>query len=139
MRSNGLPRAAAALAALAVLAAVMFTVVVALLVEVGLARWAASPTAVGATVAATLALADTHTPLGNRTVGLRELPREKLGVDVALTALVGGVVAFAGAYALLQGDSGDGLARLVVLSAAVVAGYVTFVARNLAVYRGETR
>ena len=140
MSRSGLPRAAAALVALAVLAAVVFTVLVTALVEVGVPRWAASPAAVGSTVAATLAAADAFTPLGNnnRTAALRELPRTKLGGDLALAAVVGGAIGLVGAYALLAGD-GSGLARAVVLSTAIVAGYATFVGRNLAVYRGGVR
>lgn len=140
MRRNGLPRAAAALVALAVLSAVTFTVLVTALVSVGVPRWAASPTAVGATVAATLAAADAYTPLGNtnRTAALRELPREKLGADLALAAAVGGAIGLGGAYVLLE-EGGSGLARAVVLSTAIVAGYATFIGRNLAVYRGGTR
>ena len=140
MRSNGLLRAAVALVALLVLAAVMFTALFTLLLRVGVPQWAASPTAVGSTVAAMLSAADAFTPLGNadRTAALRELPREKLGGDVALAAVVGGALGLAGAYVLLSGN-GSGLARIVVLSTAVVSGYATFVSRNLAVYRGEAR
>ncbi|WP_232686410.1 hypothetical protein [Halobacterium zhouii] len=140
MRRNGLAGATVALVVLAVLAAVMFVALSVLLSLVGLPQWVVSPVAIGATVTAALAVADVYTPLGDtaRTTGLRDLPRAKLGGDVALAAVVGGVVGFLGAYVLLSGD-GSGLARLVVLSVAVVAGYATFVSRNLAVYRGQAR
>lgn len=135
---DGLGRAAASLVATVVLAAAVFAALLTLLVRVGVPRWAASPAAIGAVVASTLAAADVFTPLGNnsRTAALRALPREKVGVDVALAALVGGVLGFVGAYALLSGG-GSGIAELVVISTAVIAGYATFVGRNLAVYRGE--
>lgn len=139
MSRNGMSRALGAMVALAVVAAVSFVVLVTAFDAVGVPEWAASPVAVGSIVPAVLALADAYTPLGNRMPELRDLPRAEFAGGVALAAVVGAVVAFGGAYVLLRGESGDGLARLVVLSAAVVAGYVTFVARNLAVYRGRTR
>jgi hypothetical protein len=136
MQPLRLARAVAALLGLAVLAAALFQAVLAVLAELGVPSWAASPTAVGAVLPPVLALADAYTPLGShsRTVALRERAAARLAADALLAAVVGGVVGYAGSQLLLSA-SADSLAELVVVSSASLSGYAAFVARNLDAYR----
>ncbi len=138
MQPLQLARAVAALLGLAVLAAVLFQAVLAALAELGVPSWAASPTAVGAVLPPVLALADAYTPRGSpdRTAALRERPAPRLAADALLAAAVGGVVGYAGSQLLLSADASS-LAELVVVSGASLAGYATFVARNLEAYGGR--
>ncbi|WP_336036261.1 hypothetical protein [Halobacterium yunchengense] len=137
MNFREVARNAALLVALAAAAAVAFLAVQSALVAAGAPEAAAYPAAVGAVLPPVLAFADAFTPFGNseRTAALGSLPRERLAADGALAAAVGGVVGGVGGALFLAGDA-TSLAELGVLSAAVVAGYVTFVARNLEVYGG---
>ena len=138
MQPLQLARAVAALLGLAVLAAVLFQAVLAVLAELGVPSWAASPTAVGAVLPPVLALADAYTPLGthDRTAALRERPAPRLAADALLAAAVGGVVGYAGSQLFLSADASS-LSELVVVSGASLAGYATFVARNLKAYGGR--
>jgi hypothetical protein len=140
MQLTQLARSLAALAGVAVAAAALFLGVQLALVAAGVAEWAAYPTAVGVVLPPVLAFADAYTPFGNteRTAALRDRPVGKLVADGALAAAVGGVVGYGGSVLLLSGDA-SGLLELVVVSAAVVAGYATFIGRNLDVYSdGQT-
>jgi len=86
-------------------------------------------------VSAALAAADVYTPLGNnsRTAMLREKSPRALGVDFAAASAVG-FVAGAVAGMLLLSPGTAGWTRMGVVVAAVLLGYGTFVARNVAVY-----
>ncbi|MCD2202700.1 hypothetical protein [Halobacterium sp. KA-6] len=138
MQPLQLARAVAALLGLAVLAAALFQGVLAALAEFGVPSWVASPTAVGAVLPPMLALADAYTPLGShgRTAALRERPAIGLAADALLAAAVGGVVGYAGSQLLLSATAGR-LVELVVVAGASLAGYATFVARNLDAYRSR--
>ncbi|WP_232702890.1 hypothetical protein [Halobacterium wangiae] len=135
MQLRRLGRAAVALVGLAFVAAVLFSVLLAALEAVGLARSTASPAALGGVVSAALAAADVYTPLGNnsRTATLREKPRGALAADFAAASAVGFATgAVAGAVLLSPGTAE--WTRMGVVAAAVLLGYGTFVARNVAVY-----
>ncbi|MCG1004058.1 MULTISPECIES: hypothetical protein [Halobacterium] len=138
MQPLQLARAVGALLGLAVLGAVLFQAALAALAGAGVPSRAASPTAVGAVLPVLLALADAYTPLGShgRTAALRERPATGLAADALLAAAVGGVVGYAGSNLFLSA-SASSLAELVVVSAASLSGYVTFVARNLDAYGGR--
>jgi len=135
MQLRRLGPAAVALVALAAVAAVVYTALLTALDAVGVPRSAASPAALGAVVSVALAAADVYTPLGNnqRTEQLREKPADALGVDFAVTSTVGFVVGGGAGVLLLSPDAAE-LRRMTVVAAAVLVGYGTFVARNLAVY-----
>ncbi|NIB99864.1 hypothetical protein [Halobacterium sp. R2-5] len=135
MELKRLARATAALLGLAVLAAALFQGVLAALAAAGVPYWVAFPTAVGAVLPPVLALADAYTPLSNhdRTAALRERSTAGLAADAVLAAAVGALVGFAGSYVLLSPDASS-LRELVVVSAASLAGYATFVARNFGAY-----
>jgi len=135
MKVKRLGRAAASLLGLAVLAAALFQAVLAALAAAGVPSWAASPTAVGAVLPPVLALADAYTALSDRerTTALRERSHPRLAADAVLAAAVGGAVGFAGSSLLLSAGASR-LRELVVVSAASLAGYVSFVARNFDAY-----
>lgn len=135
MQLTRLLRGVAALAALAALAAALFLAVQTALFAVGVAETAAYPTAVGAVLPPVLAVADAYTPFGNtqRTAELRSLPARTLVADGVLAAAVGAVAGYVGGSLFLSG-SATGFAELVVVTTSVVAGYVTFIARNIDVY-----
>lgn len=135
MQLTRLLRGVAALGALAALAAGLFLAVQTALLEVGVAETTAYPTAVGAVLPPTLAIADAYTPFGNtqRTAELRSVPVQKLVADGVLAAAVGAVAGYVGGALFLSGGA-TSLAELVVVTTSVVAGYVTFIARNIDVY-----
>jgi hypothetical protein len=135
MRLTRFARSAGSLLALAGLAGTLFWASRALLVALGTAEWVASATGVGAALPPVLAVSDAYTPLGNssRTAELRELPVGAFLADAALAGAVGGAVGYAGGRLFLSADASS-LSQLVVVSTAVVAGYATFVGRNLEVY-----
>jgi len=135
MQLRRLARAAVALVGLALVAAVVFSALVAALEAVGVPRSTASPAALGGVVSAALAAADVYTPLGNnsRTAMLREKSPRAFGVDFAAASAVG-FVAGAVAGMLLLSPGTAGWTRMGVVVAAVLLGYGTFVARNVAVY-----
>ncbi|MFB6269125.1 MAG: hypothetical protein ABEH83_04220 [Halobacterium sp.] len=135
MHVTRLARGVAALGALAALAAVLFFAVQSALLAAGVPESTAYPTAVGAVLPPVLAVADAYTPFGNteRTDALRSVPAAKLAVDGVLAAAVGAVGGYVGGTLFLS-SSATSLAELVVVTTAVVAGYVTFIARNIDVY-----
>lgn len=139
MQLRELARTLAALVGLAVAAAVLFLGVQAALETTGVAAWVAYPTAVGVVLPPVLAFADVYTPFGNteRTAALQDRRRLRLLADAAFAAAVGGVTGYVGGVLLLSADA-TSLRELVVLSIAVVLGYVTFIGRNIDVYGAES-
>jgi hypothetical protein len=135
MQLTRLARGVAALGVLAAGAAVLFLSVQTLLLEAGVSETTAYPTAVGAVLPPVLAVADGYTPFGNteRTNALRSVSTAKLVADGALAAGVGAVSGYVGGALFLSGTT-TSLAELVVVGTSVVAGYVTFIARNVDVY-----
>lgn len=135
MQVTGLARNLGALAVLAVGAVALFLAIRAALVAVGVADMTAYATAVGAVLPPVLAVADAYTPFGNsqRTAALRQVPTAELAVDGALAAAVGAGLGFVGGRLFLAGGA-TSLLELVVVTTAVVVGYVTFIARNIEVY-----
>lgn len=135
MHVTRLARGVAALGVLAAGAAAIFLAVQAALVAAGAAETTAYPTAIGAVLPPVLAAADAYSPFGNtqRTAQLRAVSTAKLAADAALAAAVGAFSGFVGGTLFLAGGA-TSLAELVVVGTSVVAGYVTFIARNIEVY-----
>lgn len=132
MDTSRLLRSTVALVAVGLLAGVLGMVLILFLDAIGLRQQSAYVIGASAAVAVTLTIADTYTPIGSGpSQQLADQPREKLGVDFALTgfvaAAVGALIALGGFAGIAGGIVGIGIS--------VVIGYGVFIARNVDAYR----